>query len=149
MATAGLKERAIRLLARRDHSRAELARKLAVHGDAEAVEDAMARMDELGLVDDRRYAEAWIRGKAARFGAARLRHDLAQRGIDQDTIEAALQAEQPDSELDRAREIWRARYGESPADRREWARQARFLQSRGFSSSIIAKLLKERPDESA
>jgi len=150
MASASIREHAIRLLARRDHSYTELARKLANYGGTpEEIEETLSRMVELGLLDDRRFAEAWIRSKARRHGGARLRHDLAQRGVSRELIEEAMAVEATDSELDRAREIWRSRYGSPPIDRREWARQARFLQSRGFSTGTIRALLKESPDESA
>jgi len=144
-----LRERAIGCLARREHSRAELARKLAAHGSPEEIEEVLDHMTELGLLSDARFAEAWVRGKAARFGVARLRHDLARRGVDRDTVEAALAAETGEDELARAREVWNAKFGHTPADGREWARQARFLQGRGFAAEVIRKLLKESPDESA
>lgn len=149
MGEPSLRERAIRHLARRDHSRSELARKLAAHGDADAVGEVLDRMTELGLQSDARFAGAWVRGKAARFGAARLRNELARRGVAAETIDEALAAECPDSELDRARAVWQAKFDSAPADAREWARQARFLQSRGFAPELIRKLLKESPDESA
>ena len=82
MGEPSLRERALRHLARRDHSRAELARKLAPHGEPAEIEAVIERMRELGLQSDERYAEAFVRGKAARFGAARLRSELARRGID-------------------------------------------------------------------
>ncbi len=149
MADTSLRERAIRLLAQRDHSRAELARKLAARGSAREIEATLERMIELGLQSDSRFAQAWIRSKAGRFGVARLRHDLAQRGVDRETIDAALACECTADEIDRAREVWTSKFGRPATDRREWARQARFLQGRGFSSSVIGKLLKEIPDEPA
>ncbi|NMG75295.1 recombination regulator RecX [Aromatoleum diolicum] len=149
MADTSLRERALRHLARRDHSRVELTRKLAPHGTAEEIEEILDRMTELGLLSDNRFAEAWVRGKAGRFGSARLRHDLAQRGVPRDTIDAALDAECTEGEIERARAVWNSKFGGAPADAREWARQARFLQSRGFAGDVIRKLLKESPDESA
>jgi regulatory protein len=149
MAEPSLRERAIRYLARRDHARAELARKLAAHGSPEEIEEVLDRLTELGLLSDARFAEAWVRGKAARFGTARLRHELGRRGVARDTVDAALAAEAGDDELARARRVWAARFGCAPADARDWARQARFLQSRGFAVELIRKLLKENPDESA
>ena len=149
MAETTLRERALRHLARRDHSRAELARKLAAHGSADEIEAVIARMGELGLQSDERYAEAFVRGKAARFGAARLRSELARRGIDRDRIDEALAGECVESEAERARAVLRARFATPPTDPREWARQARFLQTRGFAPELIRKLLKEPYDESA
>src|SRR5690606_8709838 len=90
MGEPSLRERALRHLARRDHSRAELARKLAAHGDADEIDAVIERMGELGLQSDTRYAEAFVRGKAGRFGASRLRSELARRGVDRDLIDEAI-----------------------------------------------------------
>lgn len=144
-----LRARALRHLARRDHSRVELAQKLAAHGTAAEIEEVLDRVAELGLLSDRRFAEAWVRSKAARFGATRLRGELLRRGVDRELVDAALETECLESELDRARAVLRGRFAAPPADAREWARQARFLQTRGFAVDLIRKLLKERPDEPA
>ena len=149
MGEPSLRERALRHLARRDHSRAELARKLSAHGDADEIEAVIERMGELGLQSDTRYAEAFVRGKAGRFGASRLRSELARRGVDRDLIDEAIAGECVESEADRARAVLRARFAAAPADAREWARQARFLQTRGFAPDLIRKLLKDPYDESA
>ena len=149
MGDPSLRERALPHLARRDHSRAELTRKLAAHGDADEIDAVIERMGELGLQSDTRYAEAFVRGKAGRFGASRLRSELARRGIDRDLIDEAIAGECVESEADRARAVLRGRFTEPPADAREWARQARFLQTRGFAPDLIRKLLKEPYDESA
>ena len=149
MGEPSLRERALRHLARRDHSRAELARKLAAHGAPDEIEAVIARMGELGLQSDSRYAEAFVRGKASRFGASRLRRELAHRGIDRDLIDEAITSECVESETERARAVLRSRFYDPPADAREWARQARFLQTRGFAPDLIRKLLKEPHDESA
>ncbi len=149
MPQPGLRERALRCLARRDHSRAELARKLAAHGSSAEIEAVLLRMAELGLLSDARFAEVFVRGKAARFGASRLRRELSQRGLERELIDEVLASAELEPELDRARTLWRSRFGVAPEGAREWARQARFLQSRGFSTEVIRKLLKEPDDESA
>ena len=149
MAETGLRARALRYLAQREHSRAELARKLADHGSAPEIDALLDRLSELELLSDARFAAAWVRGKAARFGTARLRHDQAHRGVSDALIEAALQSEAVESELERAHRVWRTKFAQPPANAREWARQARFLQGRGFAAEVIRKLLKEIPDESA
>ena len=138
-----LRSRAIRLLARREHSRAELARKLAEYGTAEEIDDVLQSLTTTGLLSDARFAEAYVRSHAARFGAARLRQTLRQKGIAGELIETQLAGADAGDELARARGIWARKYGTPPADAREWARQARFLQSRGFSSEVIRKLLKD------
>lgn len=93
MPETSLRERALRHLARRDHSRVELARKLAAHGSADEIEAVIARMGELGLQSDTRYAEAFVRGKAERFGAGRLRSELSLRGVAGDLIDEAIASE--------------------------------------------------------
>jgi regulatory protein len=144
-----LRQKALRLLAMRDHSRTELERKLAALGTPEEIRATLDRMAELGLQSDRRFAEAWVRGKAPRFGTARLKMELARRGVDADTVAAVLSSDEVDSDIERARAVWTAKFGTAARDRREWAQQARFLQGRGFSSEVITRLLKEVPDESA
>ena len=74
---ASLHERALRCLAQREHSRAELARKLGSLGEADEVNAELDRLTELGLLSDARFADAYVRAKAARFGASRLRLELS------------------------------------------------------------------------
>lgn len=144
-----LRQKALRLLAMREHSRSELARKLAALGTPQEVEATLDRMAELGLQSDRRFAESWTRSKAGRFGTVRLKLELARRGVDADTVAEVLTNGELDSDIDRARRVWATKFGTVAEDRREWARQARFLQGRGFSSEVITSLLKEVPDESS
>jgi regulatory protein len=136
-----LRSRAIKLLARREHTRAELVRKLAPHGTPEEIDTVLADLANSGLLSDARAASAYVRGHAARFGASRLRQTLRTKGVAAELIEEQV-AELP-AEIDRAREIWTKKFGTPPADAREWARQARFLQSRGFAAEVIRRLLKE------
>ncbi|MFT3760700.1 recombination regulator RecX [Thauera sp.] len=149
MPEPSLRERALRHLARRDHSRAELAKKLAAHGDEDEIQAVIERMGELGLQSDERFAQAFVRSKAARFGASRLRSEMARRGLDRDLVDEAISSECAESESERARSVLHGRFTAPPADAREWARQARFLQTRGFAPDLIRKLLKEPYDESA
>jgi len=90
-----------------------------------------------------------VRSHAARFGVQRLRNELERRGVDGALIEEALDHETGQDELARARAIWKRKYASPPPDLKEWARQARFLQSRGFSSDVIRKLLKDPDHEPA
>jgi regulatory protein len=142
-----LKARALRYLAMREHSRAELARKLARHADDSPEDPAAPRisrlLDELaalGLLDERRAAEALVSAQASRFGGLKLRQNLRARGVEPQVAEAAL-ASLGDSECARARAVWRRRYGEPAADPAERARQARFLAGRGFSGDIIRRVV--------
>ena len=138
-----LRQQAIRLLARREHTRAELARKLAGLGTPEEIEAVLADMEASQLQSDNRTAENYLRSNASRLGASRLRHTLKTRGVAPELIEEQLaQADLPD-EIERARAAWSRKFSAAPANPKEWARQARFLQSRGFAGDIIRKLLKQ------
>lgn len=149
MSADPLKALALRHLARREHSRAELAKKLSAHGEAAEVEAVLDRMQELGLLSDRRFAESYVRSRAERLGRRRLEYELAQRGVDPEGIESALTAELEGSEVERARQLWQRKFGQTAGDRKEWAKQARFLTARGFSADVVRKVLKEPFDESA
>ena len=141
--TKGLRQRAIKLLARREHTRVELARKLAPHGTSEEIDIVLNELAGAGLQSDARFAESYVKSRAARLGGARLRQTLRTRGVAAELIDSQLQqAELPD-ETERARAVRARKFPLPPADVREWAKQARFLQARGFSSEIIRKLLKE------
>lgn len=133
--------RAVRLLARREHTRAELARKLAPHGTEEEIDTVLNELARSGLQSDARFAESYLRSQAGRLGSARLRQTLRQKGVDTELVQ--IQVEDLPDELARARGVWQKKFAAAPTDAKEWARQARFLQGRGFSSEVIRKLLKE------
>lgn len=140
-----LYQRAVRLLARREHTRAELARKLAAHGTPEEIDTVLNELAASGLQSDARFAESYLRGQATKLGVARLRQTLRTKGVSAEIIAdhvANLSNEFPD-ELARARALWQKKFSAPPADRNEWVKQARFLQGRGFAVEIIRKLLKE------
>lgn len=142
--------RAIALLARRDHSRAELASKLRNRlnetDDPFEVDRVLDALERDKLLSDERYAGAVTRARAARFGDARLRFDLKSSGVKADTADRAMAALEA-TELERARLVWARRYGELPRTPQERGRQARFLQSRGFSSETVRRVLKALPGE--
>ena len=141
--TNELRQQAIRLLARREHTRVELARKLADFGTREEIDAVLADMEASQLQSDNRTAEKYLRSNASRLGASRLRHTLKSRGVAPETIDEQLaQADLPD-ELERARAAWSRKFSAAPANPKEWARQARFLQSRGFAGDIVRRLLKQ------
>lgn len=144
--TVSLREKALRLLARREHSRAELARKLEEEGNENDVTVLLTRFEECGLISDARFAEQFVSSRASRFGARRLQHELKLRGVPEDEAGAALALIGQD-ETTRARVVWARRFDVAPHDAKSWARQARFLQSRGFSADSIRKVLREQPDD--
>jgi regulatory protein len=141
-AAPSLKGRALRLLSQREHSRAELERKLAKY---EEEPGALGRaLDELAAKDfisEARVVASVIHQRAPRLGAMRVRQELQAKGIAPDAIGEALAGLQA-SELARATAIWRRRFEAPPADARERARQTRFLLARGFAASVVGKVLR-------
>jgi regulatory protein len=144
----GLMQYAVALLARREHSRAELARKLrrraerhAAAGPAADIEGVLDRLQAQGLLSDERFAAVLARGRALRFGAARIRAEMRQHELADDLIEPALEKLRA-SEEQRALEVWRKRFGRAPADAAERARQMRFLAQRGFAPGVILRIVK-------
>ena len=139
-----LKGRALRYLAAREHSRAELAAKLARHADAEADPEAVARvLDELtakGFIDEARVAESVLHRRAGRLGGARVLQELRAKGLPDEVLaDAAEQLRH--TELARAREVWRKKFGQLPVDASERARQLRFMAGRGFSAEVARRVL--------
>ncbi|MDM0106006.1 recombination regulator RecX [Variovorax sp. J22R24] len=146
-AAPSLKGRALRLLSQREHSRAELERKLAKY-EEQSGELARA-LDELAAKDfisEARVVQSVLHQRAARHGAARVRQELLHKGIAPEAVAEAVASLQG-SELDRAREVWRRRFGELPQDAAERAKQTRFLLARGFASAVAARVLRYDPDE--
>ncbi len=147
--TKSLLSRAISLLARRDHSRAELSRKLARHvredDDLGEINRVLDELDRNGLLSDERFAGALARSRSQRFGDARIRYDLRRFGIADDLSAAALTT-LSGSEVSRADAVRSKRFAALPASAAERAKQARFLQSRGFSLDSIYRVLRGRAD---
>lgn len=165
-----LMARALRLLAQREHSRAELERKLMrmrpdrgeaaeeADGGASSSEpdsDAAARaeawrrdlsrtLDELehgGWLDDRRAAEAVVAARASRYGARRIGSLMRERSFAPELIAQALDPIRK-AEPDQARAVWQHRFGRPPVDARDHARQVRFLVGRGFDVSVAADVVR-------
>lgn len=135
---AELKARALRHLARREHSRGELARKLAPHAESpEALAQLLEALAAKKQLSDERYAEARAHQLARKYGAARIRADLKSKGIAPDVAARVSGAD----ELERARAILARKYRDGASTREERARRTRFLQSRGFSHDTIRRLL--------
>ena len=152
-----LKGRALQLLAQREHSRAELRRKLLAHVRADVANsvdaDAAPPADPAAQVDavldwleahkhlsQERFVESRVHARAARFGNLRIRRELAQHAAAL-SPEAAQSLEA--SELERACAVWARKYPTPPADVAGRARQARFLAGRGFSPEVIRRVLRD------
>jgi len=138
-----LKGRALRLLAQREHSRAELASKLARH--VEEDDDLEAVLHDLqakGFIDEARVAESLVHRRAARLGTQRLVQELRGKGLSEDLVRAQA-AQLRETEEERARAVWRQRFGTQPADTpQERARQMRFLATRGFAADVVRRVVR-------
>jgi regulatory protein len=133
------------LLARREHSELELARKLAARNiGPELVEATITALVSEGLLDNARFTEAFVRSRYQRGqGPHKIRAELRERGIDEELIADYL--DDPDLQWSALIEQVRAkRFGpDQPAGFRERSRQMRFLQQRGFTSEQINKTFRE------
>ncbi|WP_062810853.1 regulatory protein RecX [Alcanivorax sp. NBRC 102028] len=132
---AELRQRAVALLARRDHSRRELVTKLQQRlGDQPALEAVLAWCEEHDFIDDRRFAGFFVRARIERGqGMLRIRQELQLKGVENDWIAEALE----NAEVDwfaLAKDVRARRFRHYPEDQKEKAKQLRFLQSRGFNA---------------
>lgn len=141
-ADASPRDVAIQLLARREYSRVELARKLQQKSfDSDEIEACLDALAEQSLQSDARFAESFVRSRIARGqGVIRIKGELRQRGIDQETLTAALAAVEEREAVDwfeLAKETLARRY-DSPGDTpKERAKRERFLATRGFDFEQI------------
>jgi regulatory protein len=142
-----LKGRALRLLSQREHSRAELERKLAPHEEepgelAKALDELQAR----DFINDGRAIESVIHRRAGKLGAARIKQELATKGLSGEAVAEAM-AQLKDTELDRAREVWCKKFGAPPQDAQERSKQMRFLITRGFAAEVVRRVVQGAGDE--
>jgi regulatory protein len=136
-----LRVRALQLLTRRDYCRAELKGKLVPHAESEEELDAVLdTLQSERLLSDTRYAAQRVVARAGRYGNARLKQELRQKGVADDEIAAALP--EGGDETERCRAVWRRKFGDLPQTPEERAKQMRFLQYRGFSSEAIRRTLR-------
>ena len=137
-----LRDRALRLLTRREYARTELQRKLAPL--AESPEQLASLLDDLQarrLLSDERYAEMRVNARASRFGNARLADEMRRQGVNDEVVAEALAA--GGDELSRAQAVWNKKYGNLPVtDLAEKAKRMRFLASRGFSAESIRQVVR-------
>jgi regulatory protein len=137
---------AMDLLARREHGRVELTRKLRQRGASdELITPALDRLTEEGLLSESRYLESFVSYRArSGYGPMRIREELGQRGLQRADIELALRECGIDWR-EQMQETWQRKFaGKLPVDAKERARQGRFLSYRGFSMEMIGRLLSGR-----
>ena len=144
--TVSLKGRALRLLSQREHSRAELATKLARH--VQEGDDSAGVLDDLqakDFINETRVLESVVHRRASRLGAARIRQELQAKGLAGEAIQEAV-ARLQDSELERARGVWARKFAQPPQTPQENAKQTRFLLTRGFSGDVVRRVLRGAAD---
>jgi len=145
-----LRQRALDYLARREYSVAELGKKLQSVArqyelDADEIPEILADFQKRNWISDSRFTEQILHARKAKFGSARIAHELREKGISDNLIADALQDVKHD-ELENAKAVWRKKFSTPPSSREEWAKQARFLQNRGFGFEIIKKVINEQED---
>ena len=136
-----LRQRALDCLARREYSRQELSRKLQPYAGED--DDIAALLDDFqarGWLSDERFAEQIVHARKGRYGSLKVAHELHEKGVDEALVDKAVAALAADEETD-ARAVWQRKFGVLPANHEAWAKQARFLQSRGFGFEIIKRVL--------
>lgn len=133
--------RALRALARRDYTRAELAQRLAPYApDEQALAAVLDACAARGWLDEQRAAEAHVRRRAAALGGARVRAELRARGLSGEVVDVVLQSLSA-TEFERAQALWARRFGAAPRDAAERARQLRFLAARGFATDVVRRVV--------
>lgn len=141
---ATLKARALRHLVRREHSRAELARKLAPHAaSADSLQSLLDELQAKKQLCDERYAESRAHQLSRKYGAARIRQDLKAHGV-AGAVAARVSSA---GDLEKARAILARKYRQPATTREETAKRMRFLQGRGFSHDVIRGALRVNADE--
>jgi len=132
------------LLARREHSRVELAQKLRKRDfAAEEIEQAVIELIDEGLQSDSRFTENYIHYRANRgYGPHHIRAELAQRGVEELCIEEQISYYDQSFWEDHCRQVWLKKFGgELPEDYIGKMKQLKFLQYRGFSGEMANKCL--------
>lgn len=137
----------MRLLSGREHSRTELERKLQRYEEepgtlALALDDLQVK----GFISEQRVVASVVNRRAAKFGASRIRQELQEKGLAPELVAEAVSGLRT-TELARAREVWQKKFGKSPQDAAERARQMRFLASRGFGGDTIHRVVSGGDDD--
>ncbi len=138
-----VRQKAIQLLARREHSRFELQQKLQQRDyPIELIQQQLTQLVEQGLLSDERFVEHYIRARSNKgYGPIRIAAELQQRGITRELIEHFIEPIE-DQWLPLAEKVRQKRFGKNvPTDFPEQAKQMRFLQYRGFTNTQISKVI--------
>ena len=137
--TAEIRFSAMNLLARREHSRLELVRKLQARvEDRTLLDEALDRLIDDKLLDDERFCEAFVRMRAnGGYGPVRVRAELKEKGVS-DELAAQYMALHESDWFEQVHVVFEKKYGLNPeTDAKSRARQQRFLAQRGYSFEQI------------
>ena len=138
-----LRARALKALARREHTRQELQAKLQPFAeDPDELEPLLDDLEKRGWLSEARFVEQLTTVRRRRFGAARILHELREKGVSETGL-AAAQSQMKDGEVDAARAVWKKKFGSLPTTLEERAKQSRFLAGRGFSAEVVHAVLKK------
>ena len=136
-----LKGRALRLLSQREHSRFELERKLKPFEETPGeLAEALDFLQAKDFINEQRVVESVVNSRSRKLGASRVRQELQAKGLPVEAIAEAVQ-EMRSTELERAREVWRKKFGAPPVDQAARVKQVRFLVSRGFAPEVVRKVV--------
>jgi regulatory protein len=142
-----LRARALRLLARREHSRLELQRKLAPHAqNPDEVSDLIEDLVRRGWLSEQRVVEQIIHARREKLGSQRIRRELLEKGVDEELVSRAL-PQLRDGDMAAARALWQRKFGKHPADAAARAKQVRFMQSRGFALETVLRVMRQGSDD--
>ena len=134
---------AVRMLARREYSRAELSQRLARKGVArDDIERALDELAASGYLSDARYAQAVVAQRSGRYGKRAIAYELREKGIAAPEANAAMAPLAAVDEMDDATALWQQRFGTAPVNQKEKARQVRFLLSRGYGMSVALRVIR-------
>ena len=137
-----LRGRALAMLARREHTRAEMKRKLSPHcEDSVQVEQLLDMLVARGWLSETRFAESRANALARKFGCLKIEHDLRSRGVSAEVVDQTVERALA-QELENCRAAWQRKFGVLPQSAAERGRQMRFLAGRGFSADAVRQILK-------
>ncbi len=137
-----LRDRALAMLARREHTRAEMTRKLSPHAESpEQIEHLLNALAARGWLSETRFAESRANTLSRKFGSRKIEYDLKSRGVSAEVVEQTLQSTRS-QELENCRTAWQRKFEALPQDATERGRQMRFLAGRGFSADAVRSVLK-------
>ena len=142
-----LETRALRYLARREHTRHELEKKLSGHERShQAITELLDQLEQDGYLSNERFVEHVTQMRRSKFGSRRIAHELKEKGVEEHLI-AGILPDLKETDLETARQIRKKKFGAPPHDLKERGRQIRFMMNRGFSLDTINTILLQAKKE--